>query len=106
MDEVVAFYQTILKLPCAIPQAESIKVETEKFMSEKPNLTLLHFVLQKFIETVKEFRAKATQLLSDVSNQQVSAQMLSELEELFDAGVSLDLQLPELPQLKEVCFIL
>jgi len=72
LDEVESFIQQLTSLVCRIPQAEAIS---------------------DFVERVKEFKIEAADpsLITDTNT----------LSTLLDRGIKFDLQLPEIPKLKQ-----
>uniref|UniRef100_A0A3Q2QFB2 [histone H3]-trimethyl-L-lysine(4) demethylase n=1 Tax=Fundulus heteroclitus TaxID=8078 RepID=A0A3Q2QFB2_FUNHE len=74
MDELKAFVEQLYRLPCIISQARQVK---------------------ELLETVEDFHERAQVALSDEMPDS------SKLQELLDLGSGLDVELPELPKLKQ-----
>uniref|UniRef100_A0A3Q2CBG3 [histone H3]-trimethyl-L-lysine(4) demethylase n=1 Tax=Cyprinodon variegatus TaxID=28743 RepID=A0A3Q2CBG3_CYPVA len=74
VDELKAFVEQLYKLPCIISQARQVK---------------------ELLETVEDFHERAQVALSDEMPDS------SKLQELLDLGSGLDVELPELPKLKQ-----
>ncbi|MEQ2195173.1 hypothetical protein XENOCAPTIV_008538 [Xenoophorus captivus] len=73
VDELKAFVEQLYRLPCIISQARQVKL----------------------LETVEDFHERAQVALSDEMPDS------SKLQELLDLGSGLDVELPELPKLKQ-----
>uniref|UniRef100_M3ZQT1 [histone H3]-trimethyl-L-lysine(4) demethylase n=1 Tax=Xiphophorus maculatus TaxID=8083 RepID=M3ZQT1_XIPMA len=74
VDELKAFVEQLFRLPCIISQARQVK---------------------ELLETVEDFHERAQVALSDEMPDS------SKLQELLDLGSGLDVELPELPKLKQ-----
>uniref|UniRef100_A0A1A7WD43 [histone H3]-trimethyl-L-lysine(4) demethylase n=2 Tax=Iconisemion striatum TaxID=60296 RepID=A0A1A7WD43_9TELE len=74
VDELKAFVDQLYRLPCIISQARQVK---------------------ELLETVEDFHERAQVALSDETPDS------SKLQELLDLGSGLDVELPELPRLKQ-----
>ncbi|XP_047245856.1 lysine-specific demethylase 5A isoform X1 [Girardinichthys multiradiatus] len=74
VDELKAFVEQLYRLPCIISQARQVK---------------------ELLETVEDFHERAQVALSDEMPDS------SKLQELLDLGSGLDVELPELPKLKQ-----
>uniref|UniRef100_A0A1A8I720 [histone H3]-trimethyl-L-lysine(4) demethylase n=1 Tax=Nothobranchius kuhntae TaxID=321403 RepID=A0A1A8I720_NOTKU len=74
VDELKAFVDQLYRLPCIISQARQVK---------------------ELLETVEDFHERAQVALSDETPDS------AKLQELLDLGSGLDVELPELPRLKQ-----
>ncbi|KAL2102272.1 hypothetical protein ACEWY4_001440 [Coilia grayii] len=74
VEELKAFVEQLFKLPCVISQARQV---------------------QELLENVEEFHERAQEALADETPDS------SKLQALLDLGAGLDVELPELPRLKQ-----
>lgn len=118
VDELKAFVDQLYRLPCIISQARQVKVSLLYIyvltqLSVKYSLHLHFFpfnllplppinptlpsflCLQELLENVEDFHERAQVALSDEMPDS------SKLQALLDLGSGLDVELPELPRLKQ-----
>lgn len=98
VDELKAFVEQLYKLPCIISQARQVKVSLNLFITSNPPPSVTSnscSSVQELLETVEDFHERAQVALSDEMPDS------SKLQELLDLGSGLDVELPELPKLKQ-----
>lgn len=103
LDELQAFTEQVSDLHCVIKEAKLIQVGYNHTMaslfihlSECRYSLIWAFVLQDLLQKVLDFQAEAKEAMNEETPDS------EKLDRLLEFGCSLDVELPEVPKLKQV----